>query len=452
MGGESTAGRPLCKRSPANSSNALVKVKDVQRRWSVDLRAITSEAFRRKMQGRAARSVAQSACIESRAPRLGRDRAAAPPDRGSSRCRSRRAGARVEQRRARARRAGDAAHADDRNRDARGDARRPGRARRRGSPGPTGRRCRRPARAPSLRRERPARSVLIRETASAPPPARRPRRRRATSAVFGVSLTISGLLSSGRTCSISGASRTSRVGADVEARRDVRAGHVELDAAATPSACSSAPTQLAELPRASRPSRCDERYRLGTRQRTVKLPAVPRPCSGRAPRLGRPIELIMPAGRLPQPRRRVAVARRRRDRLGDVGREREVLGSASPKIRVAASASKRARGVDDAGARARGRRTRRSRRGPGELVDALEQRTVEDRPVDAGAQVAAAAAGDDAAVAGAEAAGHRRLQRELAAGTRRASQRGAHAPRASPRARRRRRSPARGRAPRRGGR
>ena len=54
------------------------------------------------------------------------------------------------------------------------------------------------------------------------------RRRAATSAVFGVSLTISGLAVSGRTRATQRA-ELGRVGADVEAGLDVRAGDVELD-------------------------------------------------------------------------------------------------------------------------------------------------------------------------------------------------------------------------------
>ena len=72
-----------------------------------------------------------------------------------------------------------------------------------------------------------ARSVLISETASAPP-ASAACAQAGTSAVFGVSLTISGLrvLRAARAHDLL---ELARVGADVEARLDVRAGHVQLD-------------------------------------------------------------------------------------------------------------------------------------------------------------------------------------------------------------------------------
>ena len=61
-----------------------------------------------------------------------------------------------------------------------------------------------------------------------------------------------------------------------------------------------------------------------------------------------------------------------------------------------------------------GRRSSTLTRGaPGVRVDVLELGGVDHRPVDADAQVAAAAARHDAAVAGAEAAGHAGLEREL---------------------------------------
>ncbi len=130
-----------------------------------------------------------------------------------------------------------AAHSDHRNRDARGDggdlgerdgadrgagqaagaASEPGRA----TPAS-------PVRTPHARGASAiARSVLISDTASAPP-CSAASAHAATSAVLGVSLTISGLRVRARTA------RThllelARVGADVEAGLDVGAGHVELD-------------------------------------------------------------------------------------------------------------------------------------------------------------------------------------------------------------------------------
>ena len=131
--------------------------------------------------------------------RSSRRSARRPAGRGSSRCRRRPASRRRASRsRACAPRL-HAAHADDRDADTRRDGRDLGQRDRADRRTRTARRCRRRAtarRAPRVRAPSP-RSVLISETASAPRRLGGLRDSAATSAVFGVSLTISGLAVSG---------------------------------------------------------------------------------------------------------------------------------------------------------------------------------------------------------------------------------------------------------------
>ena len=77
-----------------------------------------------------------------------------------------------------------------------------------------------------------------------------------------------------------------------------------------------------------------------------------------SPLLGSPIELISPAGRLPQPRRRVALARLERDRLRDEGVEREALEQGVAEGAPGGDRVEGARPVQDRAARARRRRAR----------------------------------------------------------------------------------------------
>ena len=154
-------------------------------------------------------------------------------DRGSSRCRPRRA---WRPRRAGRARAARSARRPSRRRDAVRARRRlpPARARPSAARGRRARRCRRRAtrraRGGCARRAGAsaiARSVLISESASAPASSAASAQA-ATSAVLGVSFTISGLAVSARS-SRTTLSSCLGVGADVEARAHVRAGHVELD-------------------------------------------------------------------------------------------------------------------------------------------------------------------------------------------------------------------------------
>ena len=160
------------------------------------------------------------------------------------------------------------------------------------------------------------RSVLISETASAPCSSAAA----ATSAgeaQLGVSLTISGLAVRARTAS-SSAGDLARVGAEHQAGLDVRAGDVELErgdlvALAHPF------DQFGDLVVGAAHDVDDQRDgQLGELRQVLRR-------NPSRPLFGRPIEFSSPLGQLVQPRRRVALARRERDRLGHERGEREAL-------------------------------------------------------------------------------------------------------------------------------
>ena len=174
--------------------------------------------------------------------------------------------------------------------------------------------------------------------------------------------------------------------------------------AATSSRSANAATSVADLLAGEAHDVDDQRDRqLGELRQVVRRGSRARPL------FGSPIELIMPAGELPQPRRRVALARLERDGLGDEGGEREARRAARRRTRA-------------------GRRSRRTC--PSALMTGcaswMPQKSiasratdgsrasvgVEHRAVDAQPHVAVARR-HDAAEAGAEPARHARLEREL---------------------------------------
>ena len=236
-------------------------------------------------------------------------------------------------------RAGDAPHADDRHGDARGDRahlrERDGADRRAGqAAGPAAE----PRRARPRRMRGMARRVLISDTASAPA-ASAASATRATSAVFGVSFTISGLAVRGRT---SASIAPSSAGSAPMSSPVFTFGQETFSSiAATSSRASTASTSGADLGGGRAHHVGDQRHRqlgeLGQVVLEVAAQAL----------VGQPDRVDHPGRRLAQPRRRVALARLERDRLGDEGREREV-----GQQRVAEDPARRdrvegARAVDD---------------------------------------------------------------------------------------------------------
>ena len=229
MGGESTHPRARARAECPNSPRPLLEVEQCRGSWTVE--TVFAGVFARgcRLHGESPDSSASPRC----APR-------ARGDRESSRCRPRPMW--------RPRRADRGRGARSARRPCRppestraGRRRRPGPGRRGGSPGREAAGGRRPATAcgaplGALPCRTPgsctaasaiARSVLISDTASAPP-ASAAAAQAATSAVLGVSLTISGFDRQGRTARTH-ASQLRGVRADVEARLDVGAGDVELD-------------------------------------------------------------------------------------------------------------------------------------------------------------------------------------------------------------------------------
>ena len=187
MGGESSAWAAPCKRLEAQFTSTSSRGR--ARFSSLDAISVTLQEFCCTRDGdspRSSRNLRESGLELGRDPRPGgRIAEAFGADRDQ-----RRAG--VDAARARRGRWPRRPCRRSGSRRARRRAR-PARARPCGSPGPRGRRCRRRATGPSRpARARRARSVLISDTASAPP-ASAPAAHAATSAVLGVSLTISGL-------------------------------------------------------------------------------------------------------------------------------------------------------------------------------------------------------------------------------------------------------------------
>ena len=213
----------------------------------------------------------------------------------------------------------DPAHPDDRDRDrARAtsrDLRERDRADRRAR---TRRRCRRRATARRAGAGRSAmpRSVLISETASAPC-ASAAAATAAGDAQFGVSLTISGLAVSGRTASSSAA--VSPGSAPMISPVSTFGQETLSSSAATSSRSANASTSVATSLAREAHDVDDQRHRqlgeLGQVVREVAVEAL----------VGQADRVDQPGRQLPQPRRRVALARLERDGLGDEGGEREAL-------------------------------------------------------------------------------------------------------------------------------
>ena len=211
----------------------------------------------------------------------------------------------------------------------------------RGPPDRTRRRSRRRATArPAVRmRRHAAQRVDQRDGVGAVLP-RRPPRRRAGDAQLGVSLTISGLAVRGRTAS---SRRATSPGSapNIRPGLDVRAGDVELERGDL--------VALADgRRRASRPPRGVEPITL-TISGTGSSASCGRSCCEEAVEaLVRQADRVDQPGRqLPQPRRRVALARRERDGLGDEGGEREVLEQRVAERAPGGDRVERARAVDD---------------------------------------------------------------------------------------------------------
>ena len=173
----------------------------------------------------------------------------------------------------------------------------------------------------------------------------------------GVSLAISGL-SRQRAHALDGARGLGRVGAHDQAGLDVRAGEVELDQRDL--------VARRRPPRPARPARRGRSPSPTTNSGTGSSASCGR-SSARKPleALVRQADRVdQPGRRLPQPRRRVALARRERDRLRDEASNGKCSSSASPKARRAAIASKVPEPLR-IGPRERRRRRGRSRRCPG---------------------------------------------------------------------------------------
>ena len=206
-------------------------------------------------------------------------------------------------------------------------------------PGPRARRCRPRARAAAWPdRSRVAFSVLISETASAPPSAAATATA-AGSATFGVSFTISGLSVSGRSASSSAAVSS---GCSPTISPDWTLGQETLSSiAATSSRCRDAPRRAARTPRGSSPSPRRSAAPAAGQLRQVlleeSLEALVR----------EPDRVDHPGRRLPEPRRRVSGARLRRDRLRDEGREREALEQRVAEGAPGGDRVEGARAVDD---------------------------------------------------------------------------------------------------------
>ncbi len=160
-----------------------------------------------------------------------------------------------------------------------------------------------------------ARSVLISETASAPE-ASAACATSATSAVFGVSFTISGLAVSGRTSS---SNRASSAGSAPMSRPVRTLGHDTFSSiAATSGRSCDRFDELGDLGGGGAHDVRDQRDRQPGERRQVRVEVAAQALVRQADRVDQP------AGGLIEPRRRVAVARLERDRLRDEGREREL--------------------------------------------------------------------------------------------------------------------------------
>ena len=159
--------------------------------------------------------------------------------------------------------------------------------------------------------------VLISETASAPP-CSAATATAAGSATFGVSFTISGFAVSGRSASSSAAVSA---GCSPTIRPEWTFGQETLSSIAATSSRPATPLdQLAEILATRRHHRDDQRHRQlapAAAGRSARKPS--------RPLLGRPIELIIPAGVSQIRGGALPAAGLRGDRLRDEGGEREVL-------------------------------------------------------------------------------------------------------------------------------
>ncbi len=160
-----------------------------------------------------------------------------------------------------------------------------------------------------------ARSVLISDTASAPPSSAASATA-AGSAVFGVSFTISGFSVSGRRAE---QSASVSAGCSPTIRPDLTFGQETLSSIAATSSRSPTPATSREKPSRRSPSPRRPAGRAAPPAAAGPLPGSPRgPCS-------EPDGVDHPARGLIKARRRIARARLRGDRLRDEGGEREPL-------------------------------------------------------------------------------------------------------------------------------
>ena len=215
-------------------------------------------------------------------------------------------------------------------------------------------------------------------------------------AQLGVSLTISGLAARGRTASSSAAVSP---GSAPISSPVLTFGHETLSSSAATSgraenAATSAPTSAWLEPMTLTISGTGSSASAGRSSARKRS----------SPLLGSPIELIMPA---PSSHRRgggLPCARRERDRLGDERGEREAREQRVAEHAPGGDRVERARGVDD--------RVRELEAEAPHQATSARSAAGEHGAVDAQPHVAAARR-HDAAEAGAEAAGHAGLEREL---------------------------------------
>ena len=160
------------------------------------------------------------------------------------------------------------------------------------------------------------RRVLMRLTASAPC-CSAAAATSAGDAQLGVSLTINGFSEIGRTTS-SSAGELARVGAHDQPGLDVRARDVELDRRDLVALGEGGDEAGDVLARGAHDVDDQRHGQLGELRQVLLEVAV-------EALVGQPDRVDHAAGQLPQPRRRVALARLERDGLGDEGGERELL-------------------------------------------------------------------------------------------------------------------------------